>query len=88
MTAASVQSVIDALATLETSGNEEGMEPVAKAFSDGDEFVIQLNEMAAIHLCRLILETASKEFPGAHQHLDDVNFVDEGGGRLRIENVR
>ena len=82
-----VQSVIDALAALEAKNDENGVEPIAKAFPDGDEFVIQLNEIAAIHFCRLILETASKRFAGAHQHLDNTNFVDAGGGRLRIENV-
>ncbi|MGQ2942673.1 MAG: hypothetical protein ACT6Q7_01595 [Blastomonas fulva] len=81
-----VQSVIDALGALEN--DENGVEPIAKAFLDGDEFVLQMNESAAIHLCRLILETASKSIAGAHQHLDDTNFVDAGGGRLRIENVR
>jgi hypothetical protein len=81
-----VQSVIDALGALEN--DDDCGEPVARAFQDGDEFVLQLNETAAYHLCRVILETASKGFAGAHQHLDATNFVDAGGGRLRIENVR
>lgn len=88
MTATSVQSVIDALASLEVVNDQRGVEPFAKAFMDGDEFAIQLNEAAAVYFCRLVLETASKTFAGAQQHLDDINFVDAGGGRLRIENVR
>ena len=88
MNATSLQSVIDILASLEAGNDYTGIEQIAKASMDGDEFVMQLNEAAAVHLCRLILETASKTFAGAHQHLDQTNFLDSVGVRLRIENVR
>ena len=84
----SLKNIRDDLSSLEEWHAQENVETNAEVYLDGEELVLRLNEAAAVHLCRQILDCVSKGFPGAHCHLDELNFVDEGNGRLRIESDR
>ncbi|MDN3646589.1 hypothetical protein QWY75_10300 [Pontixanthobacter aestiaquae] len=83
----SLTNIREELFALEERQAQESQETLAEFIPDGQEFVVRLNEPAAVHLCRQILDCVTKDFSGAHCHFDDHNFVDKGKGRLRIEKI-
>lgn len=55
----------------------------ARADENGN-VLLEVNGAAAIHLSRLLLDLAMSEAAGSHQHLDTINFFEEGSLSVTI----
>lgn len=76
---------VEILAKIEAGNDAQDCKASTEAYLNADgEFVIKLNSVAAVELCKAIMELVIADIDGKHQHFDKHNFVDEGSGKFAI----